>query len=101
MDSGVGEGKAIRRFFRGGNPRGHAGREPKPLDRLGGATHHRSRAQAEEKHSGGARIDGGGLDLGRKRFAFRLVQADWMITRFNGFTDKNNARVSTGVLYRF
>jgi len=52
-------------------------------------------------NSGMAMMFGGGLDLGRKRFAFRLVQADWMITRFNGFTDKNNARVSTGVLYRF
>jgi hypothetical protein len=44
---------------------------------------------------------GGGMDYGRKAFAVRLFQADWEITRFNGFTDKNNARVSTGLLYRF
>jgi hypothetical protein len=44
---------------------------------------------------------GGGVDMGSGKLAFRLVQADWLITRFDGFTDKNNARVSTGVLFRF
>jgi hypothetical protein len=51
--------------------------------------------------SGMAMMFGGGMDYGRKAFAVRLFQADWEITRFNGFTDKNNARVSTGLLYRF
>ena len=36
-----------------------------------------------------------------KRMAFRLAQFDWMVTRFDGFTNKNNARVSTGILFRF
>ena len=44
---------------------------------------------------------GGGLDYGRNAFAVRLVQADWMITHFNGVSDKNNARISTGLLWRF
>ena len=44
---------------------------------------------------------GGGLDYGRNAFAIRLCQADWMMTHFNGVSDKNNARVSTGLLYRF
>ena len=51
--------------------------------------------------SGMSMMFGGGLDMGTQKFAFRLFQADWMSTRFNGFTDNNNARVSTGVLLRF
>ena len=51
--------------------------------------------------NGLAMMFGGGMDYGRKAFAVRLFQADWEITRFDGFTDKNNARVSTGLLYRF
>jgi hypothetical protein len=63
---------------------------------------------------GGARIDGGGgsttgfttmlgggLDIGHGHLAFRVIQADWMLTRFSGFTDKKNARVSTGLVLRF
>lgn len=44
---------------------------------------------------------GGGLDVGHGPLAWRLVQADWMITRFSGFTDKKNTRVSTGIVLRF
>ena len=45
---------------------------------------------------------GGGADYETgKRMAFRLAQFDWMVTRFDGFTNKNNARVSTGILFRF
>ncbi len=46
---------------------------------------------------------GGGLDLGSNPhgLAFRMVQFDWMMTRFSGFTDKNNMRVSTGLVFRF
>lgn len=51
--------------------------------------------------SGFAMQFGGGVDLGRKQFALRLVQGDWLMTRFSGFTDSSNARISTGVLYRF
>jgi hypothetical protein len=39
--------------------------------------------------------------VGRNRLAFRVAQFDWVITRFNGFTDKNSMRVSTGALFRF
>ena len=44
---------------------------------------------------------GGGLDVGHGSLAWRVVQADWMITRFSGFTDKKNTRVSTGIVLRF
>jgi hypothetical protein len=44
---------------------------------------------------------GGGLDVGRGRLAWRVVQGDWLITRFSGFTDKKNVRVSTGLVLRF
>jgi hypothetical protein len=51
--------------------------------------------------SGMAMMAGGGVDMGHKQLALRLVQFDWLITRFSGFTDKNNYRVGTGVLFRF
>jgi len=44
---------------------------------------------------------GGGVDAGHGRLAWRVVQADWMVTRFSGFTDKNNVRVGTGLVFRF
>ena len=44
---------------------------------------------------------GGGVDVGKKQFALRMAQVDWVMTRFSGITDKNNIRVSTGFLYRF
>jgi hypothetical protein len=44
---------------------------------------------------------GGGLDVGHKQFAVRVFQLDWLSTRFNGFTDNNNVRFSTGVLVHF
>ncbi len=51
--------------------------------------------------SGMAMLFGGGLDFGKHKLVFRAVQLDWMVLRFNGFTDKNNVRVNTGFLYRF
>jgi hypothetical protein len=51
--------------------------------------------------SGMAMLFGGGLDFGKRKLVFRAVQFDWMVLRFNGFTDKNNMRVNTGILYRF
>lgn len=44
---------------------------------------------------------GGGVDVGSGPLAFRVGQLDWMVTRFSGFTDKNNVRFSTGVVIRF
>ncbi|HKS71752.1 MAG TPA: hypothetical protein VJQ82_01065 [Terriglobales bacterium] len=52
-------------------------------------------------NNGMAMMFGGGLDMGHKQFAVRLFQMDWLSTRFDGFTDNNNVRVSTGVLLRF
>ena len=44
---------------------------------------------------------GGGVDLGvNKHFAVRLVQADYLMTRFSSET-QNNARISTGLVFRF
>ncbi|HZQ23181.1 MAG TPA: hypothetical protein VFA89_10295 [Terriglobales bacterium] len=51
--------------------------------------------------SGTAMMFGGGLDIGNQRLAIRAVQFDWMVLRFAGFTDKNNFRVNTGLMYRF
>ncbi len=51
--------------------------------------------------SGMAMMFGGGLDFGKHKLVLRAVQLDWMVLRFNGFTDKNNVRVNTGILYRF
>jgi hypothetical protein len=45
---------------------------------------------------------GGGLDVKATRFAsIRLGQFDWMVTRFNGFTDKNSFRYSAGLVLHF
>lgn len=44
---------------------------------------------------------GGGLDLKLSNsFALRVVQADYLLTRFGGFT-QHNARISTGLVFRF
>lgn len=46
---------------------------------------------------------GGGIDCGGGTFAFRLIQADWMATRFSNFTNKSNKnfRGSAGIVIRF
>jgi hypothetical protein len=51
--------------------------------------------------SGMAMMFGGGVDVGRHNLAFRLAQFDWLTTRFNGVSDKNNMRLSTGLVMRF
>jgi opacity protein-like surface antigen len=44
---------------------------------------------------------GGGLDIKlTKGLAFRLVQADYLLSRFGGFT-QNNLRIGTGLVVRF
>jgi len=44
---------------------------------------------------------GGGVDLRLSRsVAFRMIQADYLLTRFGGIT-QNNARITTGLVYRF
>lgn len=55
-----------------------------------------------QSHSGFAMLIGGGLDVGlRKGIGFRIVQADWLSTRFSGNTRNRNARVSTGIVIKF
>ena len=45
---------------------------------------------------------GGGLDLGfRKGIAFRIVQADWMMTKFADETQNKQGRVSAGIVIKF
>src|SRR5262249_11974408 len=49
-----------------------------------------------------AMLLGGGLDLGfRKGIAFRLVQADWLMTKFGDQTQKSQGRVSLGIVIKF
>jgi hypothetical protein len=44
---------------------------------------------------------GGGLDLTlAPSLAFRMIQADYLLTHFGG-TTQNNARITTGLVYRF
>jgi len=45
---------------------------------------------------------GGGVDVSAGRhLALRVVQADWLLFRSEGVTDKKNVRVSTGLVFRF
>lgn len=45
---------------------------------------------------------GGGLDVKVAPFAsVRLGQFDWMVTHWNGFTNKSNFRYSAGLVLRF
>jgi hypothetical protein len=45
---------------------------------------------------------GGGLDVGlRKGIGLRLVQADWLMTKFNDQTQDKQGRVSAGIVIKF
>ena len=57
--------------------------------------------QGAYSSSGFDMMFGGGVDVGYKKFGFRVLQGDWLITHINNTTDKSNLRISTGVLYRF
>jgi hypothetical protein len=49
-----------------------------------------------------AMLVGGGLDLGfRKGIGFRLVQADWLMTKFGDQTQNKQGRVSAGIVLKF
>lgn len=55
-----------------------------------------------ESNTGFAMLLGGGLDIGfRKGLGFRLVQVDWISTRFNGVTNNSNGRASAGIVLKF
>jgi len=54
-----------------------------------------------ETDTGFAAAAGGGVDVKlSQRFAFRLVQADYVFDRSNGESG-HNARISTGLVFRF
>jgi hypothetical protein len=45
---------------------------------------------------------GGGFDTKlRDHISWRIIQADWMLTRFAGATQSKNARISTGIIFHF
>jgi hypothetical protein len=45
---------------------------------------------------------GGGLDLGlRKGIGLRLIQADWLSTRFGGFVNNSQGRAAAGLVLKF
>ena len=45
---------------------------------------------------------GGGVDAKvTKHVAVRVMQADWLMWRAEGITEKKNARISTGLVFRF
>jgi hypothetical protein len=55
-----------------------------------------------ESTTGFAMLVGGGLDVGfRKGVGFRLVQVDWLSTRFGGSTNNSNGRASAGIVLKF
>lgn len=66
---------------------------------IGGATSSSPAGSA----SGLIGMVGGGVDLGGGMFAFRVVQVDWITTRFSSFTSSSskNFRGSAGIVIRF
>lgn len=45
---------------------------------------------------------GGGLDIGlRKGIGLRLIQADWLMTKFGDQTQEHQGRVSAGIVIKF
>ncbi len=52
--------------------------------------------------NGFAMLMGGGVDVkATPRTAIRVFQADWILWRTQGFTGKQNARISAGLVFRF
>jgi len=52
--------------------------------------------------TGFAMLVGGGIDLGlRKGIGIRIVQADWLSTRFEDKTNNSNFRASAGLVIKF
>jgi len=49
-----------------------------------------------------AMLVGGGLDIGlRKGIGLRLIQADWLMTKFGDQTQEHQGRVSAGIVIKF
>ena len=52
--------------------------------------------------SGFAMMLGGGVDVSvTQRVALRAIQFDWLSLHANGASDNNNARISTGIVFRY
>jgi hypothetical protein len=52
--------------------------------------------------TGFAMMFGGGVDVkATQHVALRAVQFDWLSMRSNGYSDNNNMRISTGLLFRY
>ena len=52
--------------------------------------------------NGYAMLAGGGVDLNfSQHIAFRAAQADWMLLHGSGSTSSKNARISTGIVFKF
>src|ERR1700751_6083663 len=52
--------------------------------------------------TGFAMLVGGGIDVGlRKGIGLRIVQADWLSTRFSEVTRNRNVRASAGIVIKF
>ena len=68
---------------------------------LGGANHHYSVGSVEGNSNSFALAAGGGvdLDLSNRNVAFRLIQADYVMTTFGNGT-QNHFRLSTGFVFR-
>jgi len=64
---------------------------------FGGAT----ATGAGPSSNGFAMYLGGGLDIGHGLIGWRVIQADWMHTRFSGVSDNKNSRICTGLLMRY
>jgi hypothetical protein len=65
---------------------------------FGGAT----TSAAGTSDSAFAMFVGGGLDIGlRKGIGLRLVQADWLFTKFGDRTQDRQGRVSAGIVIKF
>ena len=73
---------------------------------FGGGRLNASSAGVDAGENGFAMAMGGGIDLRfRSRFSIRIVQADYLLTRFRSVsgasTKRNNLRLSTGFVFHF
>jgi hypothetical protein len=70
---------------------------------LAGGFHSSAAAGSLSAGGGGlAMMLGGGVDVKvTQRVAVRAIQFDWLSLHANGNSDNNNARISTGLLFRY
>lgn len=69
---------------------------------IGGDHASASISEASGSTSGLAVLVGGGLDLNfTDHLSFRAAQADWFLVHASGNTSSKNARISSGIVFRF